>query len=115
MPTSCWTTWVESGDWLQHKESIIPVISTQNAEIMALALDPDVSVYRIGRLVSTEQGLATRVLRLANSASCAPLKEITTINQAIVRVGTDAVRHTILAACVAQRIEASAKFARCRE
>lgn len=115
MPTASWTAWVESGDWLRHKEAIVPVISTENAEVMALALDPEVSVYRIGRLVSMEQGLATRVLRLANSASCAPLKQITTINQAIVRVGTDAVRHTILAACVAQRIEASAKFAKCRE
>jgi putative nucleotidyltransferase with HDIG domain len=82
---------------------------------MALALDPDVSVYRISRLVALEQGLATRVLRLANSASCAPLKQITTINQAIVRVGTDAVRHSILAACVAERIEASARFVKCRD
>jgi hypothetical protein len=40
MATASWTAWVESGSWLPHKEAIIPLISTQNAEMMALALDP---------------------------------------------------------------------------
>jgi putative nucleotidyltransferase with HDIG domain len=106
---------VESGSWLPHKEAIIPVISTQNAEVMALALDPDVSVYRIGRLVSLEQGLAARVIRLANSASIGALKRITTVNEAIVRVGTEAVRQTVLAACVAERMEATAARSKNRE
>jgi putative nucleotidyltransferase with HDIG domain len=113
--TASWTAWVDSGTWLPHKEDIIPVISTVNAEVMALALDADVSVYRIGRLVSLEQGLAARVIRLANSASIGALKRITTVNEAIVRVGTEAVRQTVLAACVAERIEAVAARSKSRD
>ena len=113
--TASWTAWVESGVWLPQKEAIIPVISTQNADVMALALDPDVSVYRIGRLVSLEQGLAARVIRLANSASIGAMKRITTVNEAIVRVGTDAVRQTVLAACVAERMEAVATRSKSRD
>jgi putative nucleotidyltransferase with HDIG domain len=91
------------------------VISAQSAEVMALALDPDVSVYRIGRLVSREQGLAARVIRLANSASLGALKRITTVNEAIVRVGTEVIRQTVLAACVAERMEATAVRAKSRD
>lgn len=113
--TASWTAWVESGAWLAQKEALVPVISTQSAEVMALALDPDVSVHRIGRLVSLEQGLAARVIRLANSASIGALKHILTVNEAIVRVGTEAVRQTVLAACVAERMEAVAVGSKSRD
>ena len=105
-----WTEWVESGEWLTARESILPVSPTLIDDAMALAVDPDVSVHRIVRLVTKEQVLATRILRLANSASFAPVKPITTVNDATVRVGTNAVRNALLAACVASRLEAAAVY-----
>lgn len=105
-----WTDWVESGEWLNVREPLLPVSPSLIDEAMALAIDPDVSVHRIVRLVTKEQVLATRILRLANSASYAPVKPITTINDATVRVGTNAVRNALLAACVASRLEAAAVY-----
>jgi putative nucleotidyltransferase with HDIG domain len=102
-----WREWVESGKWLVGKEQVLPVCPDLSSEAMSLAADPDVSVHRIVRLVTKEQVLATRVLRLANSASYAPVRPITSINEAIVRCGTTAVRNTLLAACAASRLEAA--------
>jgi putative nucleotidyltransferase with HDIG domain len=102
-----WREWIESGKWLEGRETILPVSPDLSTDAMSLASDPDVSVHRIVRLVTKEQVLATRVLRLANSASFAPVRPITSINEAIVRCGTTAVRTTLLAACVASRLEAA--------
>ena len=105
-----WTEWVESGRWLEVRETVLPMNPLLADAAMSLAVDPDVSVHRIVRLVSKEQVLATRVLRLANSASCAPVRPITTINEAAVRVGTYAVCSAMLAACVTARLEAAAAY-----
>jgi putative nucleotidyltransferase with HDIG domain len=107
-----WTEWIESGRWLQAREAILPVSPVLVDQAMTLAADPDVSVHRIVRLVSKEQVLATRVLRLANSASNAPVRPITTLPDATVRVGTNAVRHALLAACITSRLEAEAVYGR---
>jgi putative nucleotidyltransferase with HDIG domain len=107
-----WTEWVESGRWLHAREPELPVNLELTDHALALAADTEVSVHKIVRLVSKEQVLATRVLRLANSASNAPVRPITTITDATVRVGTQAVRHTLLAACVASRMESQTIQAR---
>jgi putative nucleotidyltransferase with HDIG domain len=72
---------------------------------MILALDPDVSVTQLARVTSRDQVLAARMLRLANSAYCAPLLEITTISEAVVRLGTASVRNVVLATCMASRLQ----------
>ena len=70
-------------------------------EIFLLALDPDVSTARIIALVSKDPVLAVRVVQLANSAFCASASEITSINEAIVRVGTGLVRNVMTSTCMA--------------
>jgi putative nucleotidyltransferase with HDIG domain len=107
-----WMSWVESGRWLEAREASLPVSPFLADQAMALAVDPYVSVHRIVKLVSKEQVLTTRILRLANSASNAPVRPITTITDATVRVGTTAVRNTLLAACITSRLEAEAVHSR---
>ncbi len=72
---------------------------------MSLAIDPEVSIARIARVIAKDQVLATRVLRLANSAYCAPMQEVTTVNDAIVRMGTGPVRNVVLAVCFTSRLQ----------
>ncbi len=98
-----WTQWIESDAWSKQKV-VVPMLPPAVGKIMALALDPDVSVTQLARVVSGDQVLATRVLRLANSAHCGPLEEITSINQATVRIGTAAVRNVVLAVCLSSRL-----------
>jgi putative nucleotidyltransferase with HDIG domain len=100
-----WSQWVESGDWADTSESAMPMLPALATDVMALAIDPEVSIARIARVVAKDQVLATRVLRLANSAYCAPMQEITTVNDAIVRMGTGPVRNVVLAVCFTSRLQ----------
>jgi putative nucleotidyltransferase with HDIG domain len=100
---SSWTAWIESGDWTSN-DTAMPMLPAMAGNVMTLALDPDVSISRISAVVSKDQVLATRVLRLANSAHCGPMEEITTINDAAVRMGTTAVRNVVLAVCLSSRL-----------
>ena len=72
-------------------------------EAIAIAADPDVSIAQLARVVSKDPALATRVVRLANAAYCAPLQTVTTLTEAIVRIGTGAVRNLVIAVCLAAR------------
>jgi len=100
-----WTDWVDSGDWRQATSTSSLALPANASDIMVLALDPDVSVGQLVHVTSRDQVLAARMLRLANSAYCAPLEEITTISDAVVRLGTASVRNVVLAACMASRLQ----------
>jgi putative nucleotidyltransferase with HDIG domain len=101
-----WPEWIESGDWSALKTAV-PMLPASVGHVMSLALDPDVSVAQLTHVISRDQVLATRVLRLANSAHCGPLEEITSINQATIRIGTAAVRNVVLAVCLSSRLAES--------
>jgi putative nucleotidyltransferase with HDIG domain len=103
MKYDTWTQWIESGHWSTQK-TVVPMLPAAVGRIMSLALDPDVSVAQLTRVISRDQVLATRVLRLANSAHCGPLEEITSINEATIRIGTAAVRNVVLAVCLSSRL-----------
>ena len=98
-----WTDWVDSGDW--HETMTTLALPANASDIMVLALDPDVSVTQLVHVVSRDQVLAARILRLANSARCADSEEITTINSAVVRIGTVSVGNVVLATCMASRLQ----------
>ena len=100
-----WTEWVESDEWPQATSASSLALPANASDIMVLALDPDVSVAQLVHVTSRDQVLAARMLRLANSAYCAPLEEITTISDAVVRLGTASVRNVVLATCMASRLQ----------
>jgi putative nucleotidyltransferase with HDIG domain len=100
-----WSAWVESGEWTDSGDSVMPMLPALAADVMSLAIDPEVSIARIARVIAKDQVLATRVLKLANSAYCAPMQEITTVNDAIVRMGTGPVRNVVLAVCFTSRLQ----------
>jgi putative nucleotidyltransferase with HDIG domain len=102
--------WIDSGQWSGSSDTAMPMLPALAADVIALALDPDVSALRIMRVISKDQVLATRVLRLANSAYCAPMQEITTVNDAIIRMGTAAARSVVLAVCFASRLQSGSVY-----
>src|SRR5580765_8411633 len=85
--------WIRSGEWLESQDITLPMLPARATEVMHLAMDPEVSASRIATVVSKDQVLATLVLRLANSAFSAPASDITNVSDAVVRVGTRAVRN----------------------
>jgi putative nucleotidyltransferase with HDIG domain len=110
-----WPEWIDSGQWRVSKDIGAPMLPALVADVMPMVTDPDVSVLRLARIIAKEQMLATRVLRMANSAYCAPMQEITTINDAIVRMGTSSVRNVVFAVCVSSRLQSDVYGSQGRE
>jgi len=100
-----WSDWVESGEWADSSDSAVPMLPALAADVIDLAMDPDIGIARLARVIVKDQALSTQVLRLANSAYCAPMQDVTTVNDAIVRMGTGPVRNVVLALCVTSRLQ----------
>jgi putative nucleotidyltransferase with HDIG domain len=101
-----WSEWVRSGEWRHLSDGSLPMLPALAHEAIAVAADPDVTITQLSHVVSKDPALATQVVHLANAAYCAPLQQITTLREAIVRMGTAAVRNLVIAVCLARRGDA---------
>ncbi|MEQ1758626.1 MAG: HDOD domain-containing protein [Vicinamibacterales bacterium] len=96
-----WETWTTSGAWASSDTRTLPLSPGLLGEVLGLVRDPDVDALRLIKFISRDQAVAARVLRLANVAAFAPMIEVTSINTAVIRLGTEAVRRALLAVCFA--------------
>jgi HD-like signal output (HDOD) protein len=92
------------GEWLTPQNTAIPVLPALASRVIEVASDPDVSLVQLANLIGKDQVLASRLLQLANSAYCAPMQEIGTISEAVVRVGSDGVRNMVFTVCFSSRM-----------
>jgi two-component system chemotaxis response regulator CheY len=99
VPTN-WNDWLTSGAWKGADFKPIPAPPRSFREVFALAGDTEVDAGRLIRLISRDPVFAIRILRLANVAAFAAAGEVTSIDIAVVRLGTRAVRNALLAACL---------------
>jgi len=75
-------------------ESIIglPTLPTVVSKMIQLVDNPKTSAASLARLISTDQALTARILKLANSAYYGFPREISTVNMAIVVLGFNTVK-----------------------
>jgi HD-like signal output (HDOD) protein len=80
--------------------------------ILAALCDPSLGATGIAAIVQREPGLAARVLKVANSAFYGRSREVTSLDRALLVLGTDSVRGIAAAACldrsIARRVEQAA-------
>jgi putative nucleotidyltransferase with HDIG domain len=88
----------------------VPALPENAQRAVMMASDPDVPAFRLAELIGKDQVFASRVMGLANSAASAPAMYISTVMDAIVRVGTAATRNTIVAVSLASRMQDSAIY-----
>ncbi len=74
----------------------LPTFPTTALEVMRLASDSDSSAAELARIISKDPPLATKILRVANSPYYGFAKKISTIEWAIVALGFETLRETIL-------------------
>lgn len=74
-----------------------PVVFTQ---INRVVNSPDASVYDVARIVAEDPGMSARTLRMANSAYYGLAQPVSSVRQAIVILGMDAVRSLALSAAL---------------
>lgn len=75
----------------------LPVLPATTQKVLGLMSDPDVSIEKIKRLVSTDPGLTAKILKVANSAFYGSYRNIQNLSQAILRLGLNAVRNIVVA------------------
>lgn len=83
-----------------RKVEDLPALPHITNEIMRLTEDPDSTVQDIENVIMKDQSLTTRVLRLANSAYYGYARRISTISEASVLLGFQAIRSITLTASV---------------
>lgn len=83
-----------------RKVKDIPTLPDITNEIMRLTEDPDSTVQDIENVIMRDQSLTTKVLRLANSAFYGYPRRISTISEASVLLGFQAIRSITLTASI---------------
>jgi len=100
MITANWTEWVAREAWKAADLHVVPPPPRSFAEVVSLVAENDIDARRLITLVGQDPVLTIRVLRLANVAAFAAAGEVRSIEIAVVRLGTRAVRNAVLAACL---------------
>lgn len=74
----------------------LPTFPTTALEVMRLASDSESSAAELAKIISKDPPLATKILRVANSPYYGFAKKISTIEWAIVALGFETLRETVL-------------------
>ncbi|MBD3390934.1 MAG: HDOD domain-containing protein [Chitinivibrionales bacterium] len=80
--------------------STIPTIPTVLEKITLLLQNPQTSAEEIGRAITTDQSLASKVLKLVNSAFYGFPGKISTITHAVVILGFSTIKNIVLTASI---------------
>jgi len=78
----------------------VPPLPTASAEVINLIRDPRVPSGKIAQAIEYDPSLTTNVLRLANSALFGCPRSVSTVKDALFRLGTNQVFQLVLAATV---------------
>src|SRR5579871_3670123 len=81
---------------LEKKLADLPPLPAVVTRIMQTINDPGTSAEELSRLVSLDQGLSSKMLRIVNSAYYGFPKRISTITHAVVILGFNTVRNLVL-------------------
>ena len=81
----------------------LPTLPTIVTQLIALVGDPKSSARQVAQLISTDQALTAKILRVANSAFYGFPRKIATVQLAIVVLGFEAVKNLALSVTVLKR------------
>ncbi|WED21893.1 HDOD domain-containing protein [Vibrio sp. JC009] len=91
-----------SQDNILEKVDELPRLEKVLHEILEMVNQIDFDFDELALKVSMDQMLSTKMLRMANSAQFGGRREVSSINEAIVRVGSDAVRTLVRCSVMSQ-------------
>lgn len=74
----------------------LPALPTIALEVVELVDNPKTSASRLGRVISSDQALTAKVLKIANSPFYGFPKKISTIDFAIIVLGFDALKEIVI-------------------
>ena len=80
----------------------LPAMPHVATRLIGLLNDPETEIKQLQELISTDQSIAVRLLQIANSSLYGNLQEVSTIGEAIMRLGFTAIRSWLLATVTRQ-------------
>ena len=92
---------------LQSEDLELPPFNPTALELQRHLGDPEFDIARVAELIRQDPALASRTLRMANSAFYGGLTPVETISRAIVRLGTGKIMSLALAAAGAMAMRSS--------
>lgn len=87
---------------LLHEVGDLPPMPVVAQRVMELCGNERTSADQLGKVIGNDQGLATRILKMANSALYGTPQGVETVNQAIVRLGFQTTERIVIQASVQQ-------------
>jgi putative nucleotidyltransferase with HDIG domain len=90
--------------WLNVTNFTVPVLPVIATRLINMAADPEVPILELAKIISKDQVLASRLLGLANSAYFAAVQPVSTVTEAIVRVGANGVRNMVVTVCFSSQL-----------
>ncbi len=77
----------EISDLIDRRALKLPVLPDIPTRVLAMTTNPEMNISELSNLIHRDQALATHVLRVSNSAAYAGAHQITSLTQAIARLG----------------------------
>lgn len=74
----------------------LPAMPQVAAKVIELASDPDTSSNQLQQVISDDQAMTGRILKIANSAMYSCSRRIKTLNEAIVMLGFNSIRSLVV-------------------
>ncbi len=85
----------------------LPTLPTVVSKVMELVDHPRSTARSIARLISADQSLTARILKLANSSFYGLSRQISTIDKAIIVIGLNTLKDTLLSISVLDTFDSS--------
>lgn len=80
----------------------LPTLPTIYGQISSMIRDPNTSVADVAKVIEKDQAITSKVLRLVNSSFFGFTRQVSTIRQAVVLLGFNNIRNTVLSISVFQ-------------
>jgi HD-like signal output (HDOD) protein len=74
----------------------LPAMPHVASKVLELSSDPDTSATRLQQVISDDQAMTARILKIANSAMYACSRRIKTLSEAIVMLGFNSIRSLVV-------------------
>jgi HD-like signal output (HDOD) protein len=96
--------------FIESDSVVLPVFNSASSRIQDEIAKNEPSIQVIEKIITSDQALATQVLKIANSAFYRGLKEVGTVRSAIMRLGMKEIAKVVLLATSRQHFKSTDKI-----
>lgn len=87
---------------IQHDQLVLPTLPDIALKVRQRSADPDVSLLDMADVIAQDPALAARMIKVSNSAYMGRSIKVSTLNQAVTRIGLSQIRNIAIAMALEQ-------------